>query len=325
MSAATKLYIGLDVGRTIDAALVRRDGSIVCREKIVSEVRDPQAFLSQLADVINKLRKASPPGETVVAAGLGWPGLVNMRDDRLEVAPNMLDIISLDLFTELPAATGIPVIFDNDANAGVYGEWCCGAAQGYDDIIYITLGTGIGAGLILGGKLHRGSVGYAGEFGHFKIEIEGLECGCGSHGCLETLTSGPNIVRRVRELLFSDPAFSVSQMARESEGIITCESLVQAAVKDDELAKSVLRETAVFLGMAIANVINLLNVEIVVLGGGVMAAGDILLEPLREETRKRTLQPAFDTCQIVSAQLGKDGGIIGAAMLARDTRFEFRK
>jgi glucokinase len=176
--------------------------------------------------------------------------------------------------------------------------------------------------LILGGKLHRGSLGFAGEFGHCKIEIAGLECACGSMGCLETLASGPNIVRRVREQLFSDPSFSVSQLASDMEGTLTCERIVQAAMEEDELALSVLRETGVFLGTAVASIINLLNVEIVVFGGGVMAAGELLLGPVREEARKRTVPPAYECCRIVAAKLGQDAGIIGAAMLARDAHAE---
>src|SRR5262249_26505615 len=139
-----------------------------------------------------------------------------------------------------------------------------------------------------------------------------------STGCLETMVSGPNIVRRVREHLFSDPSFSVSQLARDMEGILTCERIKQAAREDDDLARAVLRETGVFVGMARSSVINLLNVEMVVMGGGVMTSGEVLIEPIREEPRNRTISPAFNACRIVAGELGQDAGIIGAAMLARD-------
>jgi len=132
------------------------------------------------------------------------------------------------------------------------------------------------------------------------------------------MVSGPNIVRRVREHLFSDPSFSVSQLARDMEGTLTCERIKEAARENDDLAKAVLRETGVFVGMAIASAINLLNVEMVVMGGGVMTEGGVLLEPIREETRLRTIAPAFDCCRIVAGQLLQDAGIVGAAMLARD-------
>jgi glucokinase len=313
-----ELYIGLDVGRTIRGALVRGDGAILLQRQVISEVRDPHAFIDQLIEMINGLQASAHA--SVVAAGIGWPGLVNQQANRVEVAPNILDISSFDLYEELRRATGLQVIFDNDANAGCYGEWRCGAARGYENVFYITMGTGIGAGLILGGQPQRGARGFAGEFGHFKIEVEGLECACGSIGCLETLASGPNIVRRVREKLFSDPSFSVSKLAQDMEGTLTCERIFEAAAQEDELAKSVLSETGVFLGMAVASIINLLNIEIVVLGGGVMAAGELMLREVREAARKRTIPPAYECCKIVAAELGKDAGIVGAAMIARDAR-----
>jgi glucokinase len=229
-----------------------------------------------------------------------------------------VDVSSYDLHSELERATGFPIVIDNDANVAAYGEWRSGAARGSNHVFFITMGTGIGAGLILGGQLQRGARGFAGEFGHFKVESDGLECGCGGTGCLETLASGPNIVRRVREQLFSDPSFSVSKLARDMEGTLTAERVVRAAMENDDLALSVLEETAHILGTAIASIVNLLNVEVVVLGGGVMAAGDLILEPIREAVQKATVQPAFQCCRIVPAELGQDAGIIGAALLARD-------
>jgi predicted NBD/HSP70 family sugar kinase len=166
----------------------------------------------------------------------------------------MLDVSSFDVHRELLEATGLPVVFDNDANAGAYGEWRCGAARGYKDVFFVTMGTGIGAGLI--------------------------------------------------------------------QGTLTCERIVHAAMEEDALAQSVLKETGVFLGMAISNIINLLNVEMVVLGGGVMADGEPMLGIVREETKKRTIASASGCCRIVLAELGQDAGMIGAAMLARDAHPE---
>jgi glucokinase len=312
-----RIYIGLDVGRTIRGATVREDGSIIRHHQVVSEVSDPRAFIQQLIDVINKLRTgAGDPG--VAAAGIGWAGLVNQSTQRIEANPNLVDMSSFELHSELERATGLPIVIDNDANVAAYGEWRCGAARGASDVFFVTMGTGIGSGLILGGELQRGTRGFAGEFGHFKVELDGLECGCGSTGCLETLASGPNIVRRVREKLFSDPAFSLSQLASDMEGTLTAHRVFEAATADDDLALSVLNETGQILGSTIASVINLLNVEVVVLGGGVMAAGDLILAPIRDEARRAAVGVAYDCCRIVAAELGQDAGIIGAALLARD-------
>jgi glucokinase len=319
MASSDQLYIGLDVGRTIRGALVRMDGSILRQHRVVSEVSDARTFVSQLIDVINALRSDEQGGHAA-AAGIGWAGLVNQRAQRIEANPNLVDVSSYDLHAELERATGLPIVIDNDANVAAYGEWRSGAARGSNDVFYVTMGTGIGAALILGGQLQRGSRGFAGEFGHFKVDRNGLECGCGGTGCLETVASGPNIVRRVREQLFSDPSFSVSQLARDMEGTLTAERVVRAATENDDLAASVLKEAGRMLGTAVASIINLLNVEVVVLGGGLMASGDLILESIREAAQQATVLQAFECVRIVPAELGQDAGIIGAAFLARDAR-----
>src|SRR5215813_102931 len=316
MSSQEQLYIGLDVGRTIRGALVSPQGSILRQHRVVSEVSDAQIFIEQLVEVIKALNTGEE--DHAAAAGIGWAGLVNRKAQRIEANPNLVDVSAYDLHSQLEDATGLPVVIDNDANVAAYGEWRCGAARGAGDVFFVTLGTGIGSGLILGGELQRGSRGFAGEFGHFKVELDGLECGCGSTGCLETLASGPNIVRRVREKLFSDPAFSLSQLASDMEGTLTAHRVFDAATANDDLALSVLNETGQILGSTIASVINLLNVEVVVLGGGVMAAGDLILAPIREEARRAAVAVAYDCCRIVAAELGQDAGMIGAALLARD-------
>ena len=312
-----QLYIGLDVGRTIRGALVSSDGSIIRQHRVVSEVSDARIFLDQLVDVINTLKSTDEEG-LAKAAGIGWAGLVNQSAQSIEANPNLVDVSSYDLHSQLEQETGIKVVIDNDANVAAYGESRAGAARGAREVFFVTLGTGIGAGLILGGALQRGTRGFAGEFGHFKIDQDGLECGCGGTGCLETVASGPNIVRRVREKLFSNPSFSVSKLAIDMEGTLTAERVMQAATENDELATLVLRETGMVLGTAIASIINLLNVEVVVLGGGVMAAGDLIMKPIREAVQQATVSQALQCVRIVPAELGREAGMIGAAFLARD-------
>jgi glucokinase len=316
---AGDLYIGLDVGRTIRGALVSPDGQVILQHRVVSEVSDAAIFVEQLVQTIDTIKSSPEARGSVKAAGIGWAGLVDQSAQRIEANPNLVDVSTIDLHRALKLASGLPIIIDNDANVAAYGEWRCGAARDSKNAFFITMGTGIGSGLILGGQLQRGSRGFAGEFGHFKVELDGLECACGGTGCLETLASGPNVVRRVREKLFSDPAFSVSQLARDMEGTLTAQRVFEAAGAGDDLAVSVLDETGAILGSAVASVINLLNVEVVVLGGGLMAEGDLLLKPVRERVRLAAVAPAYDCCRIVSAELGRDAGIIGAALLARDS------
>src|ERR687884_809395 len=238
---SNRYYLGLDVGRTIRGAIIGADGTLIEQARVVSEVSNPRVFIDQLIDIINQLRAVEGAQNQAAAAGIGWAGLINRSTQRVEVNPNLVDVSSFDIHRELEQATGLPIIIDNDANMAAYGEWRSGAARGCRDVFFITMGTGIGAGLILDGQLQRGSRGFAGEFGHFKIVLDGLECACGSTGCLETLASGPNIVRRVREQLFSDPAFSVSKLAVDMEGILTCERVFQAAMERDQLAILVLK------------------------------------------------------------------------------------
>ncbi len=315
-------YLGFDVGRTIRGALIDDEGNILRQHRVVSEVSDPRIFINQLIEVGNALRLSPDAQERVAAIGVGWAGLVNHKTHRIAAMPNLVDASSFDIYGEMQRATGLPIFFDNDANVAAYGEWKCGAARNFEDVFYVTMGTGIGAGLILDGQLQRGCRGFAGEFGHSKIDLDGLECACGSAGCLETVASGPNIVRRVREQLFSNPAYSISKLASDMEGVLVCERVEEAAMEGDELALSVLKETGRVLGMAIANIINLLNIEIVVLGGGVMAAGDLILDPIREAAQQRTMAASFECCRIVAAKLGQDAGIVGAALLARDALWE---
>jgi glucokinase len=311
-------FIGVDIGRTIRAALVDESGRIWMQSRVLAERRDPRAFLAQVIAVLRALRDSEIARGRVVAVGIGWPGLVNRQTPRLELASHLVDVTGCDVYGEISEALKLPLVFENEANAAAYGEWTCGAARGLRDVFYVTIGTGIGAALILGGRLQRGAHGFAGEFGHVKVEPRGIECGCGGRGCLETVASGPNIVRRVRERLFSDPAFSLSPLAAQMEGTLTVPLIVQAAFDGDELARVVLRETGRYFGVAIANVLNLLDVEMVCLGGPVMLAGEILLDAVRKAARKYTLRAIFEGCRFTISALGQDAGIIGAALLARD-------
>jgi glucokinase len=267
---------------------------------------------------INSLRGDPRAGSRAAGVGVGIPGLVNRKTNRIEIMPNLPEIADLDITDELTRAAGLPVILDNDANAAAYAELQVGAARGRREVFFVTLGTGIGAGLIINGQIYRGAAGFAGEFGHMTIDPEGIECACGNIGCLETIASGPNIVRRTRERLYRDRTSSLSRLAIPRDREFTAEDIARAAREGDEMAQVMMERTGMFLGIAIAAVINLLNVEMVVMGGGVMEAGDLILKPTTKETRRRAFPPSFNSCEIVIAKLGPSAGMIGAALLARD-------
>ncbi|MGH9759459.1 MAG: ROK family protein, partial [Blastocatellia bacterium] len=202
--------------------------------------------------------------------------------------------------------------------AAAFGELQAGAARGRSDVFYVSLGIGIGAGIIINGLIYRGAIGFAGEFGHITIDPEGIECGCGNVGCLETICSGPNIVRRTKERLYRDRTSSLSRLAIPRDRELTAEDIAHAARQGDEMSQVMMERTGMFLGIALAAVINLLNVEMIVLGGGVMEAGDLILKPATKEAKRRAFPPSFNSCEIVVAKLEPCAGLIGAALLARD-------
>jgi glucokinase len=310
------LFMGVDLGRSTRIALVDENGTIISQDRTPTVLTSGRALVNGLIDVTRRIKTSSP--SQVIALGIGFPGLIDHRTNRVKVLPNLADVSDIDVRAELSSALGVPIVFDNDANVAAYGEWKCGVAKGAQNVAYITLGTGIGGALILGGKMQRGSRGFSGEFGHIKIGTDDLACSCGSSGCLETVASGPNIVRRTRERFFIDPRFNQSLLASKTSRRLSCEDVVEAAVAGDDLARSVLFETAKYLGIAIANVVNLLNVEKVVMGGPVMGAGEFLLKAIREEAEHHSFGPLFADCSVVAAKMGADAGVIGSAMMARD-------
>jgi glucokinase len=208
------------------------------------------------------------------------------------------------------------VELENDANAAAYGEYKIGAGRGSRDLFYITIGEGIGGAIIVDGKLWTGASGFAGEVGHITIDTEGSECQCGNTGCLETVASAPNIVRRANERLNRDSTSSLSKLAINKN--FTADDMAREAMEGDDFALMMIERTGKYIGTGVASVINLLNIERIVLGGGVMQAGDLILKPIIEEARKRAFQPCFEATEIVFAALGTDAATIGVAMLARD-------
>jgi glucokinase len=307
-------YIGVDVsGKALRATLVASDGRVIERREAALE---RQQVATQVARIIAELRGASR--SSVASLGVGVAGLVNPKTGRVVVSNDLPSLSRGDLRAELSQATGLEVLLENDANAAAYGEFIAGAGAGSRNLFYVTIGTGIGGALILDGKLWRGDSGFAGEFGHITIDPEGVQCVCGNTGCLETVASGPNIVRRTRERLMRDSTSSLSRLGLKRD--FTAADVAQAANDGDDFALLMLERTGRYIGTAIAAVINLLNIERIVLGGVIMEAGSLILDPIIREARKRSFQPCFESTQIVAATLARDAVPTGAAMLARDAQ-----
>jgi glucokinase len=305
-------YVGVELcAGSARAALVTGDGRVVASREGALAGLDLGA---QVARLVAELRDASPA--RVAAVGVGVPGLVNPQTGRVVISSDLPSAVREDLRESLGQATGLPVLLDNDANAGAFGEYASGAGRGSRNMFYVTIGTGIGGALVLDGRLWRGASGFAGEFGHITIDPEGIDCACGNVGCLETVASAPNIVRRTHERLMRDSTSSLSRLGLNKN--FTAADIAHEAKNGDDFAAMMMARTGRYIGTAIAAVINLLNTERVVLGGGVMDAGELILNPIIEEARRRSFQPNFESTQIVAATLGADAVPIGAALLARD-------
>ena len=213
-----------------------------------------------------------------------------------------------------------PAALDNDANCAALGEWWQGAAQGTSHALAVTIGTGIGGGVILNGKIYHGASDCAGELGHTTIDMDGRRCACGNYGCLEAYASGPAIALRAAEALSS--GYESSLRARVGGDLmqITAQTVYDAAAEGDELALEVVRDTASYLGAGIANFLNIFNPEVVVVCGGVTAAGERLFGPMQREVARRAFKPAVAACRIVPGALPGSAGVIGAAKAYLDQR-----
>ncbi|HYO63901.1 MAG TPA: ROK family protein [Pyrinomonadaceae bacterium] len=304
-------YIGVEISRaTLRAALVTAGGEVAERREAALE---REAIVEQLARVVTQLRDT---GARVAALGVGLPGLVNPETDRVIISADLPSVVRGDFHAELERATGLRVELENDANAAAYGEYIAGAGRGSRNMFYVTIGRGIGGALILGGRLWYGASGFAGEFGHITIDPEGIECSCGNVGCLETVASAPNIVRRAHERLYRDNTSSLSMLAVNKD--FTAADIAREARNGDDFAALMMERTGRYIGTAVAAVINLLNIERIVMGGGVMEAGELILNPIIREAERRSFHPCFEATQIAAAALGTDAVPTGAAMLARD-------
>jgi glucokinase len=303
-------FIGINVsGEHVRAALVDEHGSII-QGRIGGISKE---LIPQLAAMTEDLRSLTG---SVAAIGVAIPGLVNRQTDRVVFPRDLPSTMVEDLHGELTRATGLRVEIENDANAAAYGEFKVGAARGSRNLFYMMIGNGIGGAIILDGKLWTGASGFAGEVGHITIDTEGLQCECGNTGCLETVASAPSIVRRARERLNRDSTSSLSRLALNKS--FTAEDVAHQANEGDDFALMMIERTGKYIGTGVASVINLLNIERIVLGGGVMDAGSLILNPIIQDVKRRAFQPCFDATEIVAAKLGLDAAPIGAAMLARD-------
>ena len=304
-------YIGLDIGgTTIKAGLVDETGLILEALSTPTVINDLDGLLFELTELIRNFQNSV----AIDAVGIGIPGLRSSKTGVVETSPNIPCLNKVNLEDLVANQVHLRVVSENDANCGAYAEFVCGAAAGIQNMVYLTIGTGLGSGLILNGRLFAGGSGFGGELGHTTIDPGGRVCACGNRGCLETRVSATGIVVTAREKMNNEP----SSLLHQLDEPLTSQMIFDAAVRGDAVARATFQETGKYLGIACANLINLLNPEMIVIGGGVMASGEILLHSAIEEVQRRAFAPSARGCEIVQSKLWPEAGMIGAAMLARD-------
>jgi glucokinase len=313
-----RYIVGIDLGGTnIVAGCVAEDGSAIygthTEPTRAEEGADAvvERIIASARQVMVETRRAVP-GAAIVGLGIGAPGPLDTRSGIVLLTPN-LGWVNMPLRQRLQDGVGLPAALDNDANCAVLGEWWRGAARDTQIAIGMTIGTGIGGGIIIGGRLFHGASDIAGEIGHMTIDANGRRCKCGNYGCLEAYASGPAIALRAVEAIESAHQTILPDLVEGDLTQITAQTVYEAARQGDELANEVVRDTAKFLGAGVANLVNIFNPEAIVVCGGVTHAGERLFDPLRREVARRAFKPAVQVCRILPGELTGTAGVYGAA------------
>ena len=310
--------IGIDIGGTkIALALETMEGESIASRRLPTFIELGPARV--IENIIEAVREMLYETQTKpLAIGIGCPAPLDIENGIVHSPANMPDWDGIPLVKLIGESFGVKTVLDNDANVAALGELRYGAGRGFQNILYVTISTGIGGAIINEGKIIQGLAGGAGEIGHtIVVANDGELCGCGTYGCLETVASGKNIARRAHERLANGEASLLSEMIN-GNGKIKTEMVVEAVQRDDKLAISVWNEACRFIGIGIGNAINLFAPEAIIIGGGVSAAGEVLLAPIREELRKNIKMCPIDQIYIAQAALEGDSGVCGALVLARE-------
>jgi glucokinase len=312
---ATDWFIAIDLGGTqLRAALCTPDGTI--HQRVSRKTRAKRGLEAVLERICETAEQVWPEDGNVRAIGISAPGPLDPFKGIVLGAPNLPGWDRVPLRDIVSTRFNLPVFVGNDANLAALGEHRFGAGQGYDDMIYITISTGIGGGILVGGKLLLGYKGLAGEIGHIVLQPNGPQCGCGNRGCLEALASGTAIGRQALTLAAAGRAPAILAAAGGDLTQVSSKSVGEAAAQGDKVAIKLLRRAGNFIGIGIANLMHLFNPQCFVLGGGVTQAGDLLFKPIRRTARRRVQIPQYaEGTAIIPAALGDDVSLLGALTL----------
>ena len=313
------LFIAIDLGGTkIGTGLVDSTGRIISSDYRVTRATDGQdTVVAQMIDASSTVMNAAGATTAQVSAvGVAAPGPIDVKSGLVTALPNLPGWKDVPLKHIIEKELGLPVILENDAGAAALAEHRFGAGRGTEHMIYVTASTGIGGGFILNGELYRGFTGAAGEIGHMTIVPQGPYCGCGNRGCLEALASGSAIARAARELVARGVPTSIADLAQGDPDRISAKLVAEAAARGDVEAKEILDTAMTYLGVGMANLVNLLNPELIVIGGGLTKMGERLFGPVRRTIDRRAFRAAAQAAKVVPAQLGDDVGVLGAATVA---------
>ncbi|MEW6446573.1 MAG: ROK family protein [Bacillota bacterium] len=309
--------VGVDLGGTkIYTALATVDGELLSEVKVPTMAAEGyESVLRRIAETVAEVKRLAGVSGKPLRIGLGAPGPLDVAKGVVHVAPN-LGWRNVPLKASLEELVGVPVFLENDANLAAWGEFVYGAGKDAVDMVYITVSTGIGGGLVMGGKIYRGTGYGAGEIGHITVLPDGPECHCGNRGCLEALASGTAVAREARKLIAHGAGRVMLSLAGGKPEAVTAKTVGSAAAQGDAEAQQLFDSAARWLGIGVAAVLNLLNPEMVVLGGGMMKSAAFFWETLDGEVRRRALPSAFQGARLVTAALGGRSGVLGAVAYA---------
>ena len=309
--------IGIDVGGTnVKIALVDGDGKIIYSNSVPTYAQMGYEYtVNNIKQAIKDLMKeTNTESKDIQGIGFDFPGQVDCKTGVVKNAPNIPGWVNVPIAQMIEDEFHIPTRIDNDVRCAALGELKFGAGRGCENFVCITVGTGIGSGLVINGKVVRGAANAAGEIGHIKLQMEdGPLCGCGDSGCLEAFASGPSIVAMAQEYLKGGKSAKFRELAGDGE--ITPYIVAKAAEAGDPVAKRIFEKMGYYIGMGLTSVINLLNPEKIIIGGGVAECGDLLLDPIRRTINDRAMKVQRESVEIVPAELGNSAGVIGASML----------